>query len=108
MRIASLVAAGGDRVERDAARAQAGGLDGELQVFRRQLSALVVKPAAFDPRAAQQVLSRRDAEGGTAVARAQRRRFGRALDLALGENHPDDGDDAETLIHELESDAGGK
>ena len=108
MRVAALVAAGRNRVERHTAGGQAGGFDGKLEVLRGQPVAPVVEPASLDPRAAQQRLGGGDAEGGATVAGAERGRLGRILDFPLGENHAIGRVELQAVPEELEGHARGK
>ena len=108
VRIAPLVAAGRDGIERHPAGGEAGALNGELEVFRGQFAASVVEPAPPDARAAQQGLGGGNAAGGAAVAGAEGGGLGGIFDFALGKDHAVRGDQFEAVLGELEGHAGGK
>jgi hypothetical protein len=87
---------------------QARGLHGQLQPLGGELATLEPQPARPGTGPAQQRLDGGKAEGGAAVALPDRSGLGRSLDLAFGEDHSAGGGDLETVVRELERDAGGE
>jgi len=74
VRVARLVAAGGDGVERDRAGLDARGLDRDLQALAGERAALVDEAAAPDLAGAEHALGGGDARGAAAIAFADRGR----------------------------------